>query len=59
VLWYNKACTYARQGNLQEMTRHLKRAIELRERFRVEAKEDVDFKDYWKNEEFLKVIKDA
>lgn len=59
VLWYNKACTYAKQQNQTEMLRHLEKAIQLRERFRDEATEDVDFKEYWNSEAFLKVIKNA
>ncbi|WP_299462689.1 hypothetical protein [uncultured Microscilla sp.] len=59
VLWYNKACTYAKQGNQKAMFQHLERAIQLRERFRIEAKEDLDFKEYWADEGFLKIIKEA
>ncbi|OJJ21648.1 hypothetical protein BKI52_14155 [marine bacterium AO1-C] len=59
VLWYNKACTYARQHKKDEMLEHLKRAIQLRERFREEAPEDIDFKNYWQNPAFLQAIKDA
>lgn len=59
VLWYNKACTYAKKANKKEMLEHLERSIQLRERFREEATEDVDFKEYWKDAAFLKVINEA
>ncbi len=59
VLWYNKACTYAKQHKKQEMITHLKRAIQLRERFREEAPEDTDFKNYWQDPAFVQVLKEA
>ena len=59
VLWYNKACTYAKQHKKEEMLEHLERAIQLRERFREEATEDIDFKNYWQDPTFLKTIKEA
>ena len=59
VLWYNKACTYAKQHKKTEMLEHLQRAIQLRERFREEAHEDIDFKDYWSDAAFIKAIKEA
>ena len=59
VLWYNKACTYAKQHNKEEMLHHLVRSIQLRQRFREEATEDIDFKEYWEDEAFLKAIKEA
>lgn len=54
--WYNRACAYALLKNEKEMLSSLRRAIELYGVYKKEAQEDEDFKDYWKNEEFIKLV---
>lgn len=54
--WFNKACTYAQQQNKAEMLKHLDEAIRCDEKFIQEAPKDTDFKEYWQDSDFLKLI---
>lgn len=54
--WFNKACTYARQQNKTEMLHHLEEAINCDEKFRLDAPKDADFKNYWQDADFLRLI---
>jgi tetratricopeptide (TPR) repeat protein len=54
--WFNKACVYARQQNKNDMLKHLEEAINCDEKFRQEAPKDKDFRDYWQDVDFLRVI---
>ena len=56
VLWYNKACTYAKQQKKEEMLKHLEQAIDLRPQFRKDAAKDDDFKEYQQDKDFLLLL---
>lgn len=54
--WYNVACIYARWQDKEQMLFNLQRAIELEAKHRPEARIDEDFKEYWKDEDFLALL---
>ncbi|HEY9302194.1 MAG TPA: tetratricopeptide repeat protein, partial [Phormidium sp.] len=41
--WYNKACIYGLQGNLSLAGKNLKQAIQLKPKYKEDAKTDKDF----------------
>ncbi len=41
--WYNKACAYALQGNIEQVVENLQAAINLNPKYREMAKTDSDF----------------
>ncbi|WP_299462692.1 tetratricopeptide repeat protein [uncultured Microscilla sp.] len=54
--WYNQACAYAQQQNKEKMLYCLARAIYLRNFFKVEAKKDADFADFYKDFDFMQLV---
>ncbi|MEH2271973.1 MAG: hypothetical protein V7K68_26705 [Nostoc sp.] len=56
--WYNKACSYALQGNIEQLVENLQQAIKLSaDKYREMAKTDLDFDDIWEDERFQALIK--
>jgi tetratricopeptide (TPR) repeat protein len=54
-VWYNKAAIYARQGDKAKMLDALKNAIDNDDECKPYAKKDKDFKDFWNDNEFIKL----
>jgi tetratricopeptide (TPR) repeat protein len=54
--WYNMACVYALMNNKEEMLKNLKTAIELDNINKEDAKTDEDFKAYWDDPDFKKLV---
>jgi protein O-mannosyl-transferase len=54
--WYNKACAHSLLKNKDEMLNALKRAIELNSKFKGSVKTDEDFKNYWDDPDFKKLV---
>lgn len=55
-LLYNKACIEALLGNSKKSIENLKKSIQMDSSYRKEAREDDDFKNIRKNEEFQALI---
>jgi tetratricopeptide (TPR) repeat protein len=56
--WYNKACVYAKQHEKESMLDALQKALEAGRIYWVrEAPLDVDFQEYWQDEDFKKLMK--
>ncbi|NJL23173.1 MAG: tetratricopeptide repeat protein [Leptolyngbyaceae cyanobacterium SM1_3_5] len=54
--WYNKACCYGLQGNVEEAIENLQRAIELDSKYREMAKTDSDFDAIREDDRFKALI---
>jgi len=54
--WYNKACTFSKLKKKEQMLKSLKKAYELNPQFKADAKKDTDFKEYWDDPEFKKLV---
>jgi tetratricopeptide (TPR) repeat protein len=55
--WYNKACSYALQGNIEQALENLQQAINLSpDKYREMAKTDSDFDNIRKDERFQALI---
>ncbi|TAL69218.1 MAG: tetratricopeptide repeat protein [Bacteroidetes bacterium] len=54
--WYNKACAFSLLENKEEMLKSLKKSIELNSKNKQEAKKDNDFKEYWDDPDFKKLV---
>ncbi len=58
VAWYNKACSYSLQGNIEQAIENLKTAISLNlDKYREMAKTDSDFDAIREDERFQELIK--
>ena len=55
--WYNRACIYSYKKNKEEMLKCLSKAISLEERFKTDAPKDKDFKEYYEDPDFKKLVK--
>jgi superkiller protein 3 len=56
--WYNKACSYSLQGNIEQAIENLKTAISLNlDKYREMAKTDSDFDAIREDERFQELIK--
>ena len=55
VAWYNNACIYSLLKDKEKTLENLSKAINLDVKFKEQAKEDEDFKDYGEEEEFKKI----
>lgn len=56
-VWYNKACSYALQGNIELALEHLQRAIDLSpNKYRPMAKTDPDFASLRGDERFQSLV---
>ena len=56
--WYNKACYYALQGNVEQAIENLQRAMALNpEKYREMAETDSDFDKIREDERFQALIK--
>ena len=51
----NKACTYSLMRNKKNLLLNLKKAIQMDEKCKEEAKNSEDFKDYWEDEDFKRL----
>lgn len=54
--WYNKACAYSLKRDKENMLKNLVKAIELDPDFKEKAKRDEDFKNFWDDEDFKKIV---
>lgn len=54
--WYNRACIYSHLKIKDEMLICLKKAIELDEKNIEAAKKDEDFKEYWNDKDFKRIV---
>ncbi len=55
--WYNKACSYALQGNIEQAIENLEKAIHLNpDKYQEMAKTDSDFDSLREDERFLVLI---
>lgn len=54
--WYNISCLYALMRNKEKMLFHLQKAIKLNIIHRDQAKTDEDFREFWNDEDFKKII---
>lgn len=54
-VWYNLACIFSVNKDRENMLTCLEKAIELRAKFKDEARKEEDFKDYWMDDEFRKI----
>ncbi|MCE3227499.1 MAG: hypothetical protein K0S32_2050 [Bacteroidetes bacterium] len=54
--WYNKACIYSLKNEKENMLVHLVKAIELKEEYKGLAMADEDFRNYWNDDAFKKLI---
>ncbi|EKS08972.1 hypothetical protein LEP1GSC071_2463 [Leptospira santarosai str. JET] len=57
LLAYNIACLHSLRGNKQEMLKYIKLAINLG-KDKSNFRKDQDFKKYWKDPDFLKLVKE-
>ncbi|EKT87355.1 TPR end-of-group domain-containing protein [Leptospira santarosai] len=57
LLAYNIACLHSLRGNKQEMLKYIKLAINLG-KVKSNFRKDQDFKKYWKDPDFLKLVKE-
>ncbi|MCX6152768.1 MAG: tetratricopeptide repeat protein [Candidatus Kapabacteria bacterium] len=55
-VWYDKSCIQSLMKNKKEMLISLKKAIELGTNWKEKAKTDDDFKDYWQDSDFKKLV---
>ncbi len=55
-IWFGRACTYALMGKKQEMLSSLKKAIDLDPSNKEKAKKDEEFKAFWDDEDFKKLV---
>jgi tetratricopeptide (TPR) repeat protein len=57
VAWYNKACTFAKEGKKLEMLDCLHTALDINRSYWIrEAPADCDFEEYWEDEDFKKLV---
>jgi tetratricopeptide (TPR) repeat protein len=56
VIYYNVACCESLAGRTEDALRHLRRAIELSDRFRAFAKEDSDLEALHGEPEFAELV---
>lgn len=54
--YYDLSCTYSLQNKKDNMLKLLKKAIELEPESKYEAPEDPDFRVYWGDKDFIKLI---
>jgi len=54
--WYNKAWAYSLKGDKENSIKNLSRAIELDPKSKEIAKKDKDFKNFWNDEDFKKIV---
>jgi len=54
--WYNKACAYSLKKDKQNMLKNLVKAVKLNSNFKEMAKRDEDFKNFWDDEGFKKIV---
>ena len=54
--WYNKACAYSRKGDKENALKNLSKAIELDAKSKEKAKGDEDFKNFWDDEDFKRIV---
>jgi len=54
--WYNKACAYSLKGDKENALRNLSKAIESDAKHKEFAKKDKDFKNYWDDKDFKKIV---
>ncbi|BAZ70092.1 TPR repeat-containing protein [Fischerella sp. NIES-4106] len=54
--WYNKACCYALQRNIEQAIEYLREAINLNPEYREMAKTDSDFDGIREDERFQELI---
>lgn len=54
--WYNKACVYSLMGDKTNVLKSLSKAISLDAKYKEEAKSDEDFKNFWDDEDFQKLV---
>jgi len=55
-VWYNRACLYSLKEDKKNALSDLSRAIELDAKYKEEAKKDEDFKKFWDDEDFKKIV---
>jgi tetratricopeptide (TPR) repeat protein len=56
---FNLACVRALQENPEEMYIELRKVLKMNPEYVQIAKKDEDFKQYWNNPEFLKIMREA
>jgi protein O-mannosyl-transferase len=54
--WYNRACIYSYLKNKEEMLKCLSKAISIEARFKTDAPKDKDFKEYYEDSDFKKLV---
>ena len=54
--WYDRACIYSLKKDKENMLKNLVKAIELDPDFKEKAKKDEDFKNFWDDEDFRKIV---
>jgi tetratricopeptide (TPR) repeat protein len=54
--WYNKACTYSWKDDKENTLKNLSKATDLDAKFKEMAKSDADFKNFWADEDFKKIV---
>ena len=54
--WYNKACAYSLKRDKENALKSLSKSIKLNPEFKKEVKRDEDFKEFWDDEDFKKIL---
>jgi tetratricopeptide (TPR) repeat protein len=54
--WYNKTCVYSLKGDKENLLKNLYKAIELDAKYKEEAKKDEDFRNFWDDKDFKKIV---
>jgi tetratricopeptide (TPR) repeat protein len=54
--WFNRACEYSLKRDKENMLNDLSKAIELKNEYKKKAKTDEDFKNYWDDEDFKRIV---
>jgi tetratricopeptide (TPR) repeat protein len=54
--WYNKACAYSLKRDKENALKSLSKAIELYPEIKKMVKRDEDFKEFWDDEDFKKIL---
>ena len=55
-VYYNLACAFAKLEDKIQMLRYLQEAIKFDKKFKEQAKTDEDFKDFWDDPDFKKLV---
>ncbi len=57
--WYKIACLFSKQRKKDDALKNLEKAIELDSKYKSTAQIDEDFKPYWDDPEFRKIVEDS